>query len=242
MHLNHIFPIIFCCIFIGSELLSAQNRSFLGVLPNIQFQDKLHGKLDYFLQLGSEINALNRTYGGREFPAEVQTSDLTAGITFDPDPNLNLASGFQARLREPFADEPTHELRPWQQITLVTRLEKFRLRNRLRIEQRFVQRERGEPHDFYLRLRYRLSLDFPLAGERLDDKEFYLNTSAEWQLTPTRNDAFYFSNLRGYLGLGFRFNRYHRLEAGPELRTRHLSREGNRENFWFWRMTWVIQR
>jgi hypothetical protein len=216
-----------------------QDVQVFGFVPNIQVDGKLTNRLDYFFQTGGEIHFLERTDGQSENAAEWLTFDLAGGVSFDAGPDWNLAASLVARRRSPFSGAAGKELRPWQQATHIARFGKYRLRNRLRAEQRFVQRQDGDEFEFDLRLRYRLSLDFPLDGERLDDREFYLNTSAEWLLTPTRERAFFYHNPRGYVGLGYRFNEKNRLETGPEFRTRNAEDDGSDEHIWYWRATWV---
>ncbi len=219
--------------------VQAQNVSLYGVVPNVQIDGKLTGRLDYFFQTGSEIIFLEHTGGDKRNAAEMLTLDLSGGVNFDAGPDWNFAFSLVARRRQPFTEMAGKEIRPWQQVTHITRFGKYRLRNRLRTEQRFVQRQDDDDFEFDLRLRYRLSLDFPLEGERLDDREFYLNTSAEWLVTPTRERFIFYSNPRGYAGLGYRFNEKSKLETGPELRNRNISEEGSEEYIWYWRLTWV---
>lgn len=218
---------------------TAQDLRIFGFVPNIQVDGKLAGELDYFFQTGSEIHFLETTGDQSEAATEWLTFDLAGGVSFDAGPDWNFAASFLARRRSPFSGQAGKELRPWQQATHSARFGKYRLRNRLRAEQRFVQRRDGDDFEFDLRLRYRLSLDFPLNGERLDDREFYLNVSAEWLLTPTRERALFYHNPRGYAGLGYRFNQKNRLETGPEFRTRNAEDDGSDEHILYWRATWV---
>lgn len=219
--------------------VSAQDRSFFGMVPNVQVDGKLAGKVDYFFQTGSEFFFFENRAGEKGHISEMLTLDLSGGVDFNAGTDWNFAFSLLARRRRPFTAEAGAELRPWQQATHIARFGKYRLRNRLRIEQRFVQRQDGDEFEFDLRLRYRLSLDFPLNGDRLDDGEFYLNTSAEWLVTPTRERFIFYSNPRGYAGLGYRFNKKNRLETGPELRTRNITETGSDERIWYWRMNWV---
>lgn len=229
---------IFGLLFFHTAAIS-QDFNFFGTVPNIQVDGKLSNKVDYFFQTGSEIFFLEHTGDNLASTTEMLSLDLSTGVTFDVGPDWNFAFSLLARRRQPFSGEKGAELRPWQQVTHITRFGKYRLRNRFRAEQRFIQRRDGDEFEFDLRLRYRLSLDFPLDGERLDDREFYLNTSAEWLVTPTRDRAVFYSNPRGYLGLGYRFDEKNRLETGPELRTRNIRENGTDENIWYWRATWV---
>jgi hypothetical protein len=142
------------CFFIGE--MHAQRVDLFGFLPSVQLDSRLQGETNFFFQLASESQPFHQEQEGVEFPSEIKNLDLHAGLTKDLGANWNLAAALMTRLREPFAGNLTSELRPWQQATLVHRFQKFRFRNRLRAEQRFIQREPRHAHRFDLRLRYRL--------------------------------------------------------------------------------------
>lgn len=199
------------------------------------------GEIEYALSSASEINTLSKSLGERTFPAEVLTLDLSALLSYNSGPNLNLAGGFLYRFRDPFSGSPTAEIRPWQQITFISRLQKFRLRNRFRVEQRWRESSSTGEFAFDVRLRYRLSVDFPLSGERLDDKEFYINLSNAVLIMPTLDRPLYFWDYRASAGLGYRINDRQRLEPGLEFRTRRISDSGDRRHFLFFRLQYITQ-
>lgn len=201
-----------------------------GLLPGILVSADA-GQTKYSFGISSEINAVSKRLEGRDFPAEVMNLNLEGALSFDPDPDINLAAGFLYRFSDPFTDRSA-ELRPWQQITLISRLRKYRLRNRFRVEERWISDGEGR-FELDIRLRYRISADFPLQGERLDAKEFYLNFSNEFHLTPTIDRPLYFWENRTYLGIGYRLNDRQQLEPALDFRTRKLNDSGSRRNFFF---------
>lgn len=161
--------------------LMAQDVHVLGYLPNVQIEGRLSERMDYFLQAGSELTFWEKTEGDAlHSNTKLLNLDLVPGITFDLGTKWNMAAAFVgARRRNPFSGTPGIEMRSWQQATHILRLGKYRFRNRFRAEQRFTQKERGDDFELSHRLRYRISVDFPLNGDRLDDGEFYFNGSAE---------------------------------------------------------------
>ncbi len=225
--------------FIGySQHISAQDVHLYGLLPAALLKKDISERTDFAVTFSSEINAISKSTTDRDYPAEVLNFNIESVISTDVNPNLNLAGGFLFRLRNPLEGIST-ELRPWQQITLIHRVEQFRIRNRFRAEQRWIASGEGGRYDFDLRLRYRLSTDFPLQGTRLDNKEFYLNLSLAAHLTPTTDRPFYFWEGRANAGLGYKLNDRHRLEPALELRSRRIDEKGNRRHFLFLRFTWV---
>lgn len=220
--------------------LPAQDVTRWGVLPGVQVAGQLPNKVEYFFQLGSETYWLESTEGQTEGDFWVRHLDLSAGADTDLGTDWNVAASLLLRRRSPFEGTPGWELRPWAQLTHVARFGKYRLRNRLRAEQRFVQSRRGDDWRADLRLRYRLSADFPLQGERLDDGEFYLNSSTELLLTPTRPDWWFYRNPRGYVGLGYQLDGKNKLEGGLEFRKQNGAADGSDERIMFWRLNWVV--
>lgn len=214
----------------------AQDRQLYGTIPMLLLKKDGGEQLSYTLALSSEINAIEREFTDRRFTAKVYNLNLEPALSYDVNPNLNLAAAFLFRLRDPFTGTTT-ELRPWQQISLIHRLGKYRLRNRLRMEERWA----GSDLDFNLRLRYRISADFPLEGERLDSREFYLNLSTEALVTPTVTRAFYFWESRSYLGIGYQLNDRQRLEPALDFRSRKVDEKGNRRHTLFLRLVWVAK-
>jgi hypothetical protein len=205
-----------------------------GLIPSVLFKKEVNDQLEATISFSSEMNAIEREFADKRVTAKVNNLNLEGALSYDADPNLNLAGGFLFRLRDPFTGT-TAELRPWQQASLLRRVGKYRLRTRLRVEERW----RGSDLDFDLRLRYRISADVPLEGQRLDSREFYLNASTEALLTPTRDRAFYFWQGRIYLGLGYQFNDRQRLEPALDFRTQKVDETGRRENILFLRLIWV---
>lgn len=217
----------------------AQDFTLWGGLPSFQFSGALNERVDYFFQTGAETYWWESSEGNSTSDFRVRHVDLSGGLTTDLGTDWNLAVNFLFRRRRPFDDRPGWELRPWAQITHVARAGKYRIRNRLRSEQRFEQPQKSEDWEFDMRLRYRLSVDFPLEGERLDEREFYLNSSIAMLLTLTQDDFWFYRNPRAYTGLGYRLNGKNKLETGFEYRTKNEDETGADEHVVFWRLNWV---
>jgi hypothetical protein len=91
-------------------------------------------------------------------------------------------------------------------------LEKVRLGHRIVTDQSFPDQSEA-----IFRLRYRLTLELPLRGIRLDPKEPYLKISQE-QLHIFENGAGYELELRLLLSFGFLFNDRNKVEFGLDYR------------------------
>lgn len=228
--------LIFIITFSSNLNSQAQDQeiNLYGTIPSLSIQGPLNSYLDYNLNIDSQINAIEKNYGARDYPRQVNNINLTAGVGFRYSPHLHLAASFMFRSTQPCNDKHEYELRPWQQLTFSHQINKYRIRNRFRMEERWYTHE----DEFDLRLRYQVSTDFPLAGEKIDVGEAYLNLSYELLSMPTRDDFLTYINQRPYAGLGMKINDSNRLEVGAELRSQIIE-SGERRNVWFLRISWT---
>ncbi|MEZ5038324.1 MAG: DUF2490 domain-containing protein [Saprospiraceae bacterium] len=229
--------IIFALFQVSTTALLGQDIQRFGVLPSLLLRTDLTDRTGLSLGFSSETDILTIDGVNRRTSTKVLNLNLEAALSVDPTPNFNLAAGFLYRFRDPFA-ESTTELRPWQQLTFIQRWGKYKFRNRIRAEQRWFEQATDNGYDFDLRVRYRVSTDFPLSGERLDNHEFYLNLSLEALFTPTRPRPLYYSDNRVYIGLGYQINAKHRIEPAIEIRTRRIALD-KRLYFSFFRFIWI---
>lgn len=230
--------ILFLCLV---SQLPAQNVHLFGMEPALGIEGKVSNRLGYFLQVSSESQLNSAELEEEVYDNGIRNVDFQVGISSNFTPDLSGAASFTFRLREPLKGEITTELRPTQQLTLSNNFSKYRFRHRLRADERFIQREKSGRHEFDLRLRYRLSLDFPLQGDRLDDREFYLNSNAEFLYTPTESDAFFYREYRLYTGAGYQIDKHVKLELGGTVESARISRDLGRENVWLLKLICAIQ-
>lgn len=129
------------------------------------------------------------------------------GIT----PRVKIGGGYYYRWSTPLLDGYQFEHRLLQQIGFVNYIGDRRIAHRLRTEQRI------RSSSYQNRVRYRISYDFPLEGERLDPGERYLIFSNE-VMSAFNKDAADAEN-RFSAGLGWFFNRQQKFELGLQYRT-----------------------
>jgi len=129
--------------------------------------------------------------------------------------------GYLFRLRD---GEVVH--RTIQQFTFISRLRAFNLGHRLVTDQTFAP---GESTAF--RLRYRLSAEFPLDGDKADPGEFYVKLNNEllqsWQQSNKPLLEYRFSPFLGYF-----LDQTHKLEIGLDYRNQSILLEPTRHSYW----------
>ncbi|GAB3224281.1 hypothetical protein GCM10027346_04260 [Hymenobacter seoulensis] len=116
-------------------------------------------------------------------------------------------------------NRPEPEQRLYEDISLLDALGRLTLTHRLRLEQRWLgsrnEQGRGPVQDweYQNRIRYQLSVQFPLQGPTVEDGEYYLNAFDEVFLGFGRNvgdNVFNQNRLSG--GLGYQFSENTKVE------------------------------
>lgn len=124
--------------------------------------------------------------------------------------NQSVALGLMYRTRAPFGKEQD-EFRLTEQYSLTATTMNFRLGHRFRLEHRFS----GKP--VVHRLRYRLAIDFPIQGTRLDVGEPFFTGSWENLLSLANTEKPSYEQ-RYTVALGFLVNKKLTLTGGLEYR------------------------
>ena len=155
-----------------------------------------------------------------------QQSLLRGGVAYKVLPRLKLSGGYtfvntHAYGAHPLANDGTFpEKRFYEDVELSDELERVTLRQRLRLEQRYVglpgaTGSIGNPDAWERqnRIRYLLAATFPLQGPTLDDQEWYFTAFDEVFINFGRNiTANVFNQNRVAAGLGYRFDENFHIE------------------------------
>jgi len=220
---------------LASQPLLSQSRTTIELLPQLSWNGELGNRWSWSLNTSLESNFSEKTEG---MPARTtftpHTYNLQGGLAYQLTNDFNLSAGYQFGWRGLDEDEKDIEHRSLQQLSWAQRWGKYRMRARGRAEQRFF---RSEGWQVRHRWRLRSSLDFPLQGERLDPKETYLNTQAEWLANIFESTPLFYRETRLYAGLGWLINEHYKLENGLEWRSRRSDAEGNRRSRLIYRLT-----
>lgn len=137
--------------------------------------------------------------------------------------NQSFNFGYILRFR---GSETIH--RTFQHYNFIQFENTFRLGHRIAFEQFYQTKKQVN-----FRIRYRLSFEKPLHGERIDVKEFYIKFGNEY--------LYDFSQLeiRFTPYLGYRLTNKDSVEFGLDYRSSNLFTVNTQNNLWF-RVTWYI--
>ena len=157
-----LFFLFFLIQFIGQ----AQNKPSIRWEPGVSFTKKIDSRWSYNLSLSGRQRFTNYGEGERNFKTD--RWEVKSFGTYTLFGGKKLSLGYMYRTVDPFEQESGWEHRITQQFAFITNFGGYRLGNKFRIEQRI------RSSDYLTRIRYAISNDFPLQGESLDPKEFYL--------------------------------------------------------------------
>lgn len=150
-------------------------------------------------------------YRNFNFVGDTEQLLLRTGLGYNlTENNNNVLLGYAFVYSEPYLNDTDaktslKEHRIYQQLISKKAFGRVLIQHRYRFEQRFMQ------EDFKLRLRYFLSLNIPLNQPQILDKTFYLSAYNEVFIN---TGSTFFDRNRLYGGLGYRFSKSTRIEAG----------------------------
>ena len=163
-------------------------------------------------KINSRINWHHEVqYRDYNFITDMEQLLLRTGIGYNlTDNNNNIHIGYSFVKSKPFVYGTSerknfNEHRTYQQFISKQVFGRFALQHRYRFEQRIFE------DAYHLRLRYFLSTNIALNRKQMEDKTIYLSAYNEVFIN---TKLAYFDRNRIYFGLGYRFSKYARTEAG----------------------------
>ncbi|MFH1120941.1 MAG: DUF2490 domain-containing protein [Bacteroidota bacterium] len=218
----------------------SQTRIFYSLFPGLSISAPVADNLEFNLSTFLQYNTIGTEYEGISFPAAVNYFDVQFGGVYKFNQHVNFASAWYYRSTDPGRISASSEIRFWQQVSFISRINNLKFRNRLRIEQRLISRnDKTDPLRW--RLRYQTGFEIPLQGEKTDIREFYLTLTNEayFNLNKPRSSLYgenWISALTGY-----RISEKFRLEAGPAWQTQIRNTEGEKNSFFHFQANFVFQ-
>lgn len=189
-------------LFFAAGQLQAQLYFQYGLLPVLN----LNKKIDEQYKLNFKMEGRQQVLAAGEVATEYQLTDLSLVVARRTGLDQTLAGGYLIRFRE---GERIHRL--IQQWTFDGGLNQLDLVHRVVLDQTFSPSEKTE-----FRLRYRASLQFPLSGQSLNEREAYLKINNEYLGSIQGGD--YDLEVRLITALGFKITNNNKVELGLDNR------------------------
>ena len=185
----------------------AQSQTRIGILPSINYNHKINKDWDVNFKYESRHFVYeNNSLESSNFKYEYSLSDISALVARKAGLNSKFVLGFLTRI-EPDAVS----YRTIQQFIFQTKIESFRVAHRIATDQTFSSNEATE-----FRLRYRVSAEIPLSGQKLDVKEFYFKFNTE--VLNSIQDNVYDLEFRIVPNIGYVINGQQKIELGLDNR------------------------
>ena len=211
--LNRVFWFILpVFLVIGSSLHSQENLTAYWQ-PSIALNYKVTKTYAHHFSVQNR----NYVFDDEVVELSVRQLDVTHFSSLKLQDNQSVALGMLYRFRETF-DGGSNELRLTQQYNITSRPFVVRYGQRFRAEQRITRTKTTH------RFRYRLSLDFPLIGQKLDIGEPYLVTNAESLLSVAQGSQPQY-DARLTVNLGWKLSKNTKVQLGMEYRSEDFSQE-----------------
>lgn len=209
--------------------LSAQSLYSVGSLPVVNINTAVGKKWDINLRFESRQIYKTGIFGDASInDFRYDLNDYAAILTYRSSPVTRVGAGYLIRIRN---NEVFH--RTIQQFTVIDQLGSIRLAHRISADQTFSS---DSPTEY--RLRYRISLEIPLNGQTIDNRELYLRFNNEY-LGSMEDNAFDLE-VRVVPLLGINLTNNNKLETGLDYRTRSFIADTAIHNFWF-TVNWFIR-
>jgi len=209
--------------------IKAQPTYRIGTLPSINFNKNLPDDWSINFKAESRQSLANGTFNSEsETGFNYLLTEISLITSKKVGLNNKLAGGYLVSLRE---GRTIHKL--VQQFTVVRRYNTFRLGHRFASDQAI---EIDRPVE--IRLRYRITGEFPLNGESVDEREFYLKINNEY--LNAFQESEYDLEMRLSPVLGYVFSDSNKFEFGTEYRVNSFIDGPSRNNFWI-NLSWYLK-
>lgn len=215
-----IFSII--AIFAAGPLLAQQNQVFFtGIFPEISLTKKVSQRNTLNFKIENQEILFDNQDDSSENPQLTHyRTDLMMFFDRSLKPGLSVGLGVFHRFQE---NEDGNRI--IQQLAILQRMRNFRINHRFRTDQTFTRNA-----DVEVRFRYRLSMEIPLEGTKVDPGENYLVLSEE-PIFSYKGGDFEIEN-RIAFAVGKLFTSKEKLELAVDYRTDGYIQEGFRTRLW----------
>jgi hypothetical protein len=222
------YILIFPLLLLTAKNGNTQSIYRVGSMPSVNINYGLKNNWALHFKTESRLLFQSGQFGKepvRDF--DYLLSDISMVVSKKTGLNSNLGGGCLVRILE---NQAIH--RTIQQFSIVRQFNSFRLAHRFSADQSFNLNPNDEFKLKYVqyRLRYRIAAEFPLNGQSVDAREFYLKVNNEylygWQNSD--NDI----EIRIVPLIGYNFVDKSKLELGLDYRLDSFLNAATRNSFW----------
>lgn len=214
-----LFLVIILLLFTGYTGF-AQNK--FGITPQINVDFKIGSAWKVNSKFENRFIFYQNPYDGVGNGNEFENTDLEILVARNKGRLKNLGIGYLIRRS---GKDGSFLHRIMQQYSLGQELNGLLLAHRFRSDQTFEQNEAIQ-----YRLRYRISIEKPLNGLRVDPEEFYLRANNEY--VGILKDGKANLEIRLLTALGYNQSEINQIEMGFDYRAKNVIRSGLENQLW----------
>lgn len=210
-------------------LLHGQSSYKAGLVPKINYNISISNIYSINLKAEPRLQIAQGNFSGDSHPNfKYSQSEFSLGISRKTGLNNKIAAGYLSKIK---SNNLSHRL--FQQFTMISQLSNLRLAHRIASDQSFSKNTFPE-----LRLRYRITSEFPLNGETVDPGESYLKVNNEY--LNSFQGINYDLEIRLSPVFGYVFTDKNKLEYGLDYRISSFLKNDSSHSLWI-RLNWYIK-
>ncbi len=215
--MKNIFFIFF--VILSYCTIQAQSEFSSGLLPGIRVSAKISDQFKWINSIQSRQIFIDNTKE-KSLDYEYILTDISSLFSIKVGAHGIFNIGYLIRLQDGTAIH-----RSIQQYNLVQDFERLRIGHRFATDQTF---NIAIPPQY--RLRYKISLEKPLAGNKVDPKEFYLKLGNEYLGIYQSNEVTL--EIRVLPFIGYEINHKNKIELGIDYRLSDFLDSGSENDMW----------
>lgn len=200
-------------VLLSSSMLAQED---LLTQVEVDWKYKASSESRWSYSLGSSYRSA--FYSARKFDYNTEFLELNASTKYSFKSKHSVSLAFRYRIKELFDDQLTDEKRIVQQYNHSHKLNKVKLKGRLRVEERFRSK-------FTLRNRYRIGISFPLNknDNSLKEWQFTADTEFLWSITSHKSPVY---DQRASISLEKPISKMLTFKFKPEYRYQNYTHDG----------------
>lgn len=217
--INIIRSALFLLLILMSQTLKSQSLVNAGLLPRINVSTELSDKFKLTNIIESRQVVLDNTEEGL-FNSDYVLTDISSIVSYKLAADKSANVGYTLRIRD---GEIIHRF--LQQFNIVRNFDALRIGHRFATDQTFSKNNSLE-----FRTRYRISIELPLSGDKIDPREFYLKFGNEYLGSFEKNNADL--EIRIIPLMGYEINKENKIEFGVDYRVSEFIKSDANNQIW----------
>ncbi len=213
-----------------------------GGMSYININKTLSPRYDLTLYHYDIFSFANQKFAGKKYHAGDNQTYFQTALTYRYLSNLHFALGYIYSRNDPFSGENfENEHRIFQQVVYSKAYRTFKLNQRVRFEERFIDNRSHDRFDLRTRLRYQASVKTTLRPATASGVEIYSHSYNELYFSTSGSRNAFFSGDWLYSGIGLGTQNWGSFELGPLVQYSVVNTDKDKRFFYVLQFGWLIK-